>query len=109
MAVRPALAPWGVNTDTSGSVRIPAGWCRVVGLKSTLGGTSTHGVLPLAPSLDTPGPIFRDAEIDQTGTAALFGTGDDHRLAAEGTKATPARRRATTEGKEMNQTVLAIA
>jgi hypothetical protein len=65
-------------------------------------------VLPLAPSLDTPGPTFRDAEIDQTPRRS-FGAADDHRLAAEGTKAIPARRRATTEGKEMNETVSAIA
>ena len=37
-------------------------WCGVVGLKTTIGRISTYGVLPLAATLDTPGPIARDVE-----------------------------------------------
>jgi aspartyl-tRNA(Asn)/glutamyl-tRNA(Gln) amidotransferase subunit A len=43
-------------------VRLPASWCGVVGLKTTIGRISVHGVLPLASTLDTPGPLTRDVE-----------------------------------------------
>ena len=62
VAVAAALSPWGVGTDTGGSVRIPASWCGVTGLKPTVGRVSTHGVIALANTLDTPGPICRDVE-----------------------------------------------
>jgi aspartyl-tRNA(Asn)/glutamyl-tRNA(Gln) amidotransferase subunit A len=62
VAVAAGLAPWGICTDTGGSVRLPAAWCGIVGLKTTIGRISVHGVLPLAPTLDTPGPMTRDVE-----------------------------------------------
>jgi aspartyl-tRNA(Asn)/glutamyl-tRNA(Gln) amidotransferase subunit A len=62
VAVAAGLAPWAIGTDTGGSVRLPAAWCGVVGLKTTIGRISTYGVLPLAATLDTPGPIARDVE-----------------------------------------------
>lgn len=49
-----------IGTDTGGSIRIPAACCGVVGLKTTYGRVPTEGVRPLAPSLDTVGPIARD-------------------------------------------------
>src|SRR5262249_17364264 len=48
--------------DTGGSVRLPAAWCGIVGLKVTAGRISTHGVLPLSFTLDTPGPMARSVE-----------------------------------------------
>ncbi|HEX7891557.1 MAG TPA: amidase [Ramlibacter sp.] len=62
VAVAAALAPWAIGTDTGGSVRLPASWCGITGLKTTIGRVSTHGVLPLSPTLDTPGPMARSAE-----------------------------------------------
>lgn len=62
VAVAAALAPWAVGTDTGGSVRLPASWCGITGLKTTVGRVSTHGVLPLSPTLDTPGPMARCVE-----------------------------------------------
>ena len=59
-SVGAGLAPWGIGTDTGGSVRIPSAWCGIVGLKTTVGRISTHGVLPLSHTLDTPGPMARD-------------------------------------------------
>lgn len=50
----------GLGTDTGGSVRIPAACCGIVGLKTTWGRVPTTGVWPLAPSLDTVGPLARD-------------------------------------------------
>ena len=62
VAVAAGLAPWGIGTDTGGSVRLPSSWCGLSGLKTTIGRVSTYGILPLAPSLDTPGPMARSVE-----------------------------------------------
>jgi aspartyl-tRNA(Asn)/glutamyl-tRNA(Gln) amidotransferase subunit A len=62
VAVASAMAPWAIGTDTGGSVRLPAAWCGLTGLKTTIGRVSTYGILPLAPSLDTPGPMCRSVE-----------------------------------------------
>ncbi|MFJ1256173.1 amidase [Cupriavidus sp. CuC1] len=59
VAVAARLAPWALGTDTGGSIRMPASWCGITGLKTTIGRISTHGILPLSPSLDTPGPMAR--------------------------------------------------
>jgi aspartyl-tRNA(Asn)/glutamyl-tRNA(Gln) amidotransferase subunit A len=56
------MAPCAIGTDTGGSVRIPAAWNGITGLKTSIGRISTFGVLPLSPTLDTPGPITRDVE-----------------------------------------------
>jgi aspartyl-tRNA(Asn)/glutamyl-tRNA(Gln) amidotransferase subunit A len=62
VAVAAGFAPWGIGTDTGGSVRLPASWCGLSGLKTTIGRVSTYGILPLSPSLDTPGPMARSVE-----------------------------------------------
>ena len=62
VAVAAGLAPWAVGTDTGGSVRLPASWCGITALKTTIGRVSTYGVLPLSPTLDTPGPMARSVE-----------------------------------------------
>ncbi|MFQ5971132.1 MAG: amidase [Alphaproteobacteria bacterium] len=54
------LAPAAMGSDTGGSVRVPAAWNGLVGLKPTHGLLPLEGVLPLAPSRDTPGPLTRD-------------------------------------------------
>jgi aspartyl-tRNA(Asn)/glutamyl-tRNA(Gln) amidotransferase subunit A len=60
VAVAAGLACAALGTDTGGSVRIPAGLCGVVGLKTTQGLVSRHGLLELCPTHDTVGPIARD-------------------------------------------------
>jgi aspartyl-tRNA(Asn)/glutamyl-tRNA(Gln) amidotransferase subunit A len=62
VSVAAGLAPWAVGTDTGGSVRLPASWCGITSLKTTIGRVSTYGVLPLSPTLDTPGPMTRNVE-----------------------------------------------
>ncbi|MBI1260293.1 MAG: amidase [Rhizobiales bacterium] len=49
-----------IGTDTGGSVRIPAAWNNLVGLKTTTGRVSLEGVLPLSQSFDTVGPLTKD-------------------------------------------------
>ena len=60
VAVAAGLACAALGTDTGGSVRIPAGLCGVVGLKTTQGLISRYGLLELCPTHDTVGPIARD-------------------------------------------------
>ncbi|WP_327586199.1 amidase [Nonomuraea sp. NBC_00507] len=61
-ALAAGLAPLAIGTDTAGSIRIPAAFCGVMGLKPTFGLIDTTGVFPLAPSLDQVGPMARTVE-----------------------------------------------
>jgi amidase len=60
VAVGSREADVAYGTDTGGSVRIPSACCGTVGLKTTWGRVPLDGVFPLAPSLDTVGPMARD-------------------------------------------------
>jgi amidase len=60
VAVATGEAEVGIGSDTGGSVRVPAACCGIVGLKTTHGRVPLDGVLPLAESLDTVGPLGRD-------------------------------------------------
>ncbi len=56
------LAPAALGTDTGGSIRMPAAYCSLVGLKPTYGLVSLRGIFPLIYSLDHCGPLARTVE-----------------------------------------------
>ena len=58
-AVAGRLAYGAIGTDTGCSVRLPAGFNGIAGLRPTIGRVSNHGIVPLAWTLDTAGPMCR--------------------------------------------------
>jgi aspartyl-tRNA(Asn)/glutamyl-tRNA(Gln) amidotransferase subunit A len=68
-AVATRMCFGALGTDSGGSVRLPASWCSLVGLKPTDGVVSNTGIIPSVATLDTCGPIARTVE----DVAMLFG------------------------------------
>ncbi len=65
------LAPLAIGSDTGGSVRIPAAWNDLVGLKTTSGRLSLTGVVPLCERFDTVGPLARSVDDAAAALAAM--------------------------------------
>ena len=71
-AVAAGLCDIGLGSDTGGSVRLPAGYCGLCGIRPTHGRLSLSLTMPLAPSFDTPGWLCRDmATLTQVGSVLL--------------------------------------
>jgi amidase len=71
VAVADGEADLAYGSDTGGSIRVPAAFCGIAGLKTTHGRISLGGVWPLAPSMDTIGPMARDVAGVAAGLALL--------------------------------------
>ena len=72
-AVAGGLADIGTGSDTGGSVRAPASFCGLIGLRTTHGAISLDGTMPLAPSFDTFGWFTKDAETYEKVGEVLLG------------------------------------
>ena len=62
VAVAGGLAPCAIGSDTGGSIRAPAGFCGIVGFKTSEGRIDKQGVFPLSRTLDTIGPMAHTVE-----------------------------------------------
>ena len=82
VALATHLVPLALGSDTGGSIRVPSAFCGTVGLKPTYGRISAAGVLPLARSLDHPGPMARTPADAGLLLAAIAGL-DPHDPATE--------------------------
>lgn len=72
-AVAGGMALAAIGTDTGGSIRLPAAFCGVVGLKPTNGRVSRHGGMPLSWTLDTFGPLTRTVADNALVLSAIAG------------------------------------
>ncbi|NCN82944.1 MAG: Asp-tRNA(Asn)/Glu-tRNA(Gln) amidotransferase subunit GatA [Candidatus Pacebacteria bacterium] len=72
-AVAADMCTAAIGTETAGSIRQPASWCGVVGLKPTYGRVSRYGVIAMASSTDSPGPITKTVEDAAIMLACLAG------------------------------------
>ncbi|MBZ9935732.1 amidase [Mesorhizobium sp. BR1-1-16] len=73
-AVAAGLADFALGSDTGGSIRVPASFCGLYGLRTTHGRVSVAGVMPMAPSFDTIGWLTRDIAMMKRVSACYFGT-----------------------------------
>ena len=72
-AVTTGMVPLALGSDTGGSIRIPACFCGIAGIKPTYGLAPKRGAVSLAPSLDHPGPLARTVPDLVIGLAAMAG------------------------------------
>jgi len=76
-AVAGGLVDFALGTDCGGSVRLPAGYCGVFGMRPSHGRVSLQGVIPFAPSFDTVGWFARDPDtLDRVGRVLLEPAGE---------------------------------
>ncbi len=90
-AVGAGLVPLALGSDTNGSVRVPAAFCGLFGLRPTYGRLSRAGTFPFVASLDTVGPLARTAADVALAYEAMQGSDPDDPVCAAGRSVEPAR------------------
>ena len=83
VAVAARLLPAATGTDTGGSIRQPASFCGITGIKPTYGTCSRHGMIAFASSLDQAGPLARTAEDCALLLSAMSGFDERNATSAE--------------------------
>ncbi|WP_343551036.1 amidase [Pantoea sp.] len=73
VAVAAGYVPLAIGSDTAGSVRIPAAFNGLFGLRMTRGAININGIVPLSPTQDIPGPLARSAADLRLATEVLSG------------------------------------
>lgn len=71
-AVAAGLVDFALGTDTAGSIRVPASYCGIWGLRPTYGAISSQGVLPLGPSFDTVAVLARSRDVLERVTSQVL-------------------------------------
>ena len=72
-AVAGGLVEFALGSDTGGSVRVPASYCGILGMRPTHGAVSLDGAIPFAPSYDAPGWFATDAKVFERVGRVLLG------------------------------------
>ena len=85
-ALAAGLAPVATGTDTGGSIRQPAAFCGVTGIKPTYGSVSRYGMIAYASSLDQGGPMAKTAEDCAHLLSAMAGFDERDSTCAEGVR-----------------------
>lgn len=93
-AVASAMCPVSIGTDTGGSIRQPANFCGIVGVKPTYGRVSRYGIVAFASSLDQAGPMARSVEDCALVMEAVCGH--------DKKDSTTSQRKVPTFGKDLN-------
>jgi aspartyl-tRNA(Asn)/glutamyl-tRNA(Gln) amidotransferase subunit A len=83
VATAAGMALAGLGTDTTGSIRVPASLCGLVGIRPTVGRISRAGVVPLSWSYDTVGPLARTVEDAAVVLGALAGHDPDDPVSSD--------------------------
>jgi amidase len=85
-AIAANLAAIGIGTETDGSIVCPASTCGIVGIKPTLGLVSRSGVIPIAHSQDTAGPMTRSVADSAILLGVLVGTDSEDAITSQAAK-----------------------
>lgn len=91
-AVAAGAVAMAMGSDTGGSIRIPSAFCGITGLKPTHGAVSLRGAMPLAPSMDTLGPLAVSAHDCALVHRVLAGFDPDDRYSRDGQPVPPPER-----------------
>jgi len=101
-AIAANLAGIGFGTDTGGSIRVPSTYNALVGIRPTVGLTSRDGIIPLALSQDTGGPIARSVTDAAVALDAVTGVDAADPITAEQTGKVPTSYTASLDPKALN-------